>query len=63
MTKTIEARFTRAQLPSWARRYPAVVKRCEKDLAFRCSVMVASTEDYKKFLIKQAERLERRDSE
>lgn len=52
--KTVEIRFDPATLPAWARRHPAVVARCERDLAYRCDVCAAKTAQYRQMLIRAA---------
>jgi len=57
MATTIRAAFDTRSLPTWARRYPAVVALCERDLMFRVNVHRAETEQYRRFLRREAQRI------
>lgn len=52
--ETINTKFDPAVLPKWAQNDPAVVAKCERDLAYRCNVCDAKTTQMKKFLKSQA---------
>jgi len=52
---TIETKFNETILPKWARKNKAVVEMCKKDLAFRCNVCSAETQQMRTFLRWQAE--------
>ena len=54
MTTTINVAFDPAALPAWAQRLPAVVARCETDLAYRCDVCSAKTRFMRRLLTDQA---------
>ena len=54
---TIHVTFDPCSLPTWARRYPAVVALAERDLMFRADVHRATTEQYRRFLRREARRI------
>jgi hypothetical protein len=56
MSKTIETTFDPKSLPRWAQNNPAVVARCERDLAFRVNVINAQTRQYRELLKRDAAR-------
>ena len=56
MSTTIHLAFSAESLPAWARRHPAVVALAERDLAFRADVHRARTEQFRRFLRREAER-------
>jgi len=56
MATTIRTTFETRSLPTWARRYPAVVALAERDLAYRADIHRAKTAQYRRFLRREAER-------
>lgn len=52
--RTIPAVFDPTSLPRWAQKNPAVVSRCETNLAYRCDVYRAKTAQTRNMLIKRA---------
>ena len=54
MTTTINVAFDPTAIPAWAQRLPAVVARCETDLAYRCNVCSAKTRFVRRLLAKDA---------
>lgn len=57
-TQTINTEFHASDLPAWAQRSQAVVRRCESDLGFRANVYRAETAQERSRLTRDAERLE-----
>lgn len=57
MSETIKTKFDKNDLPEWAKKNPAVVEFCKKDLGFRVSVIEAETPAMRQRLIKEAERI------
>ena len=55
MTTTINTTFDPASLPTWARRYPAVVALAQSNLSFRCDVHAATSGQMRRLLQRQAE--------
>ena len=51
--------FDPRSLPAWARRDPAVVALCERDLVYRADVNRAQTAQYRRFLRREARRIMR----
>lgn len=41
-------------LPEWARAHPEVVEKCRSDYAYRCDVMRAETDAWRRVLLRQA---------
>ena len=54
MSETIITKFDPSVLPAWAQDNPAVVARCERDLAYRCDVCSAKHATMRQLLIKRA---------
>ena len=55
---TIQHRFHADSLPLWARKHPEVIAVCKRDLAFRCNVHTATTNQWRDVLIRDAKRRE-----
>jgi hypothetical protein len=56
MAKTISTQFDPQCLPTWARKYPEVIEMARKNLAYRCNVCSAKTDQMRRHLIRQAQR-------
>lgn len=59
MKKQIETQFDSKALPRWAQSHPEIVALCERNYTFRCNVCAAKTAQYRRFLVREAERLAR----
>lgn len=55
MSKTVSVKFEAKSLPKWAQKHIDVVERCESDLAFRCEVFSATTNQMRRQLERDAE--------
>jgi|GEM_PF-6270567 len=49
--------FDPRDLPKWAQRHPEVVKVAMSNLAYRCDVYNATTNQWKRFLMREASRI------
>jgi hypothetical protein len=56
MVETISVQFDPNDLPEWARKHPDVVEMAMRNLAYRCDVYTARTEQVKRALIRLARR-------
>ena len=62
MAKTIFETSCDLDLPSWARKYPEVVRLARENLAYRCDVFAARTRQYQRVLIRVAQAASQRRS-
>ena len=51
---TIEVQFDPKDLPAWAQDISEVVERCAESLAFRANVCLATSNEFRSLLIKEA---------
>ncbi|MBA3353489.1 MAG: hypothetical protein H0U23_13920 [Blastocatellia bacterium] len=58
MSETIKVTFDPKSLPTWAQKDRAVVVRCKVSLSFRAEIHNAKTAQMKRFLSKEAQRLQ-----
>lgn len=54
MFETRSATFNVTDLPEWAQKIPAVVRRCRANYEYRCSVCVAQSHQVREVLIREA---------